>query len=125
MLTLASNDLLCFSFVRCAGKVSELINRPVVCLFGTRVGGARANMVTKGVYLKFLATTSRERFLRNHWDLSAHGGGKECLPETSRPGFISTVRPVEGLVHRIPANHLSEKQNAIKAFTAEGFRRNG
>jgi len=111
--------------------------------------------------------------------------GKECLSETSRPGFISSVRPVEGLVHelcfrglymnfsmegllhelcfrgfsclqagyqdgrdlllprprrslqdelfqkkknkfeRIPANHLSEKQNAIKAFTAEGFWRNG
>ena len=115
------------------------------------------------MYLKFPATTSRERLLRNHWDLGAHGGGKECLSETSRPGFISTVSPVEFLVHelcfrglymnfsmeglvheqtvfswilnelfkkknkfeRIPANHLSEKQNAIKAFTAEGFRRNG
>jgi hypothetical protein len=26
-------------------------------------------------------------------DLGAHGHGKESLPETSRPGFISTVRP--------------------------------
>ena len=34
-----------------------------------------------------------QRLLRNHWDLGAHGRGKECLPETSRPGFISTVRP--------------------------------
>jgi hypothetical protein len=43
--------------------------------------------------LKFPATTSRERLLRNHWDLGAHVGGKECLPKTSRPGFVSTVRP--------------------------------
>jgi hypothetical protein len=26
-------------------------------------------------------------------DLGAHGHGKECLSETNRPGFISTVRP--------------------------------
>ena len=38
-------------------------------------------------------TTSRERFLHNHWDLSVYGGGKESLSKTSRPGFISTVRP--------------------------------
>ncbi len=43
--------------------------------------------------MKFLATTSRERLLRNHWDLSAHGGRKKSLPKTSRPGFVSTVRP--------------------------------
>jgi hypothetical protein len=43
--------------------------------------------------LKFPATTSRERLLRNHWDLGAHGGGKESLSKTSRPGLVSTVRP--------------------------------
>jgi hypothetical protein len=48
---------------------------------------------TQGVYLKFPATTSRERLLRNHWDLVPHGGGKECLTETNRPGFFSPVRP--------------------------------
>jgi hypothetical protein len=25
--------------------------------------------------------------------MDAHGGGKECLTKTSRPGFVSTVRP--------------------------------
>jgi len=29
---------LCFNLMRCAKKVSNLINHPVVCLFGTRVG---------------------------------------------------------------------------------------
>jgi hypothetical protein len=43
--------------------------------------------------LKSPVTTSREWFLRNHWDLGAHGGGKECLSKTSRSGFVSTVRP--------------------------------
>ena len=87
------NHMLCFNFVRCAEKVSKLINRPVVFLFGTRVSGTRAKVVTKRVYLEFPATTSRKWLLRNHWDLGAHGSGKECLPETSRPGFISTVSP--------------------------------
>ena len=40
------NDLLCFSFVCCPEKVIELIDRPVVCLFGTRVSGTRPNVVT-------------------------------------------------------------------------------
>jgi hypothetical protein len=31
--------------------------------------------------------------LRNHWDLGDHGGGKECLSETSRPGLISVMSP--------------------------------
>jgi hypothetical protein len=43
--------------------------------------------------LKFPATTSRERLLRNHWDLDAHGSGKESLSKTVRLGFVSTVRP--------------------------------
>ncbi len=43
--------------------------------------------------MKFPPTTSHERFLRNHWDLGTHGGGKECLTKTNRPGFVSTVRP--------------------------------
>ncbi len=43
--------------------------------------------------MKFPPTTSHERFLRSHWDLGTHGGGKECLTKTSRPGFVSTVRP--------------------------------
>jgi hypothetical protein len=45
------------------------------------------------VYLKLPATTTREGLLRNHWDLGAHDGGKECLSETSRPALISVMRP--------------------------------
>ncbi len=36
----------CFKLMRCAKKVSNLINHPVVCLFGTRVGGTRDKVVT-------------------------------------------------------------------------------
>ncbi len=43
--------------------------------------------------MKFPSTTSRERLLRNYWDLDVHGGGKESLSKTSRSGFVSTVRP--------------------------------
>ena len=46
VLTPASNDLLCFSSMCSAEQVSDLISRPVMCLFGTRVGVTRANMVT-------------------------------------------------------------------------------
>ena len=56
MLTPVFNHLLCFHFVCCAKKVSELINHPVVCLFGTRVGGTRVKVVTKSVYLKLPTT---------------------------------------------------------------------
>ncbi len=44
-------------------------------------------------YLKLPATTTREGLLRNHWDLGVHGGGKERLSETSRPGLIAEMRP--------------------------------
>ena len=96
MLTPAFNHLLRFDFVGCAEKVSKLINRPVVCLFGTQVRGTRAKVVP---YLglrgrsEISCNHKPQRLLRNHWDLSAHGRGKECLSETSRPGFISTVSP--------------------------------
>jgi hypothetical protein len=46
MLTLTFNDMLCFYFMICVEKVSNLINHPVVCLFGTRVGGTRVKVVT-------------------------------------------------------------------------------
>ncbi len=61
-------------------------------LLGTRVG-TRSEVVTKRVYLKLPATTTREGLLHNHWDLGAHGGGKECLPETRRPDLISVMSP--------------------------------
>ena len=77
----------------CVKEVSNLINHPVVNLLGTRVGGTSAEVVTKRVYLKLPATTIRERHFRKERDLGSHGGGKEGLPETSRPGLISTMRP--------------------------------
>ena len=46
-LTPVPNHLLRFYFVGCAKEVSNLINRPVVSLFGSRVSGAGANVVAK------------------------------------------------------------------------------
>jgi hypothetical protein len=50
-------------------------------------------MITQCIYLELSATTNRKRLLRNQRDLSAHRRGEKRLPKTSRPGFISTVRP--------------------------------
>ncbi len=93
LLTPASSQLLRFHFECCAEKVSDLINRPFVSLLGIRVGGTSTEMVTKRIELELFATTIRERLLSNNRDLGAHGRGKECLSETSRPDFISTMRP--------------------------------
>ena len=93
MLTPASSHLLRFHFVCCAEKIRNLVNRPVVSLLSTRVGSTSAEVVTKSISLEIFATTSRERLPSNNRDLGAHGRGKECLTETSRPGFISTMRP--------------------------------
>ena len=41
--------VLCFHVVYCVEKVSELINRPVVSLFGTRVGGTSTWMIGKSI----------------------------------------------------------------------------
>jgi hypothetical protein len=60
----APSHLLRLHFVRCAKEVSDLISCPVVSLLGTRLGGTSAEVVTKSVYLKLLATTSRERHFR-------------------------------------------------------------
>jgi hypothetical protein len=60
----------------CAKEVSNLVNSPIVSLLGIRVRSTRAKVITKRVYLKLPATTTRERLLRNRWDLGAHGGGK-------------------------------------------------
>jgi hypothetical protein len=63
----------------------------VMSLLDTRVGGTHGKLITKRVYLKLPATTTREGFLHNHWDLDVHDGGKECLSETSRPCLISVM----------------------------------
>ena len=89
-------------------------------------------MVIKGVYLKFPETTSREWFLRDHWDLGAHRGRKECLSKDIRPGLISTVRTdltqtTHGLeeedtfgvilFQRLKTSHLRPKYGVLTTFT--------
>ncbi len=59
-LTPAPNHLLRFYFVGCAKEVN-LINRPVVNLFGSRVRGTGTNMITERFDDKLFATTNRER----------------------------------------------------------------
>ena len=49
MLTPAFSHLLRFHFVRCAEKVSQLINRPVVSLFGTRMSCTSTEMISHRV----------------------------------------------------------------------------
>jgi hypothetical protein len=64
--------------------------------------------------LKFPVTTSRERLLRNHWDLVDHGGGKECLPKTIGPGFVSKEDTLGGILFlRLKASHLRPKYRVL------------
>jgi hypothetical protein len=49
MLTPVLRHLLRFHFVCCAEKVTELINRLVVNLFGTRVGGTSTEMIAESI----------------------------------------------------------------------------
>ena len=91
-LTPAPSHLLRFCFMGCAKEASKLINRPVVSLLGTRVGGTSAEVVTKRVYLKLLAPTSRERHFRKDRDLDSNRHIKKGLPETIRPVLTSTMR---------------------------------
>jgi hypothetical protein len=82
----APNHLLCFYFVGCAKEVSKLINRPVVSLFGTRVSGTGANMITESVNDKLFATTSGERKLHQCRYCCTDTGDQECpVPHGARP----------------------------------------
>jgi hypothetical protein len=72
MLTPAFHHLVGLGFVCCAKKVNKLIDRPVVSLLGTRMGGTSTEMITQCIYLNLSASSNHKRFLRNHWDLSAH-----------------------------------------------------
>ena len=49
LLTPVPSHLLCFHFVCCAEKVSDLINRPVVSLLGTRMSGTSTKMIAKSI----------------------------------------------------------------------------
>jgi hypothetical protein len=75
------------------------------------MGGTSTEMITQCIYLKISATTNRKRLLCNHWDLSAHRRGEKRLPETSRPGLISTVRP------NLPQpTHRLEEENTLRSI---------
>jgi hypothetical protein len=76
-LTPAPSHLLRIHFVCCAKEVSDFINRPVVRLLGTRVGGTSAEVVTKRIYLQLLATTSRERHFRKERDVGSNRRSKK------------------------------------------------
>jgi hypothetical protein len=57
-LTPALNHLLRFYFVGGAKEVSNLINRPVVSLFGSGMGSTGADMITKHIAHRLSATTT-------------------------------------------------------------------
>ena len=56
-LTPAQGHLLRFYFVGGAKEVSNLINRPVVSLFGSGMGSTGANMIAKSINSKVFAIT--------------------------------------------------------------------
>jgi hypothetical protein len=67
--------------------------------------------------LELFATTSRERLLSNNRDLDAHGRDKECLTETSRPGFIATMR------HDLPqSTHRVEEKDTLRDILFLGLK---
>jgi hypothetical protein len=106
-LTPTPNHLLRFYLVGCAKEVSRLINRPVVSLFGTRVSGTGANMITESVNDKLFATTSRERTLRQCRYCCTDTRGKDYLTEARRPDLISVMspdlpQPTHGLIPKEP-----------------------
>jgi hypothetical protein len=77
--------------------------------------GASAKVVTRSIELELFATTSRESLNNNNRDLDAHGRGKECLSETSRPGFISTMRS------DLPQpTHRLEEKDSLKGHPLPG-----
>jgi hypothetical protein len=59
-MTPALSQLLCFYFVGGAKEASNLINHPVVNLFGSGIGSTGVNMIVKIINNKLFATTSRE-----------------------------------------------------------------
>jgi hypothetical protein len=101
-LTPAPCHLLRFYFVGGAKEVSNLINRPVVSLFGSGMGSTGADMIAKNINSKLFATTSREWQLHESWNMCTDTIGKEGLTETSRPDLISAMWPDYPLEYRNP-----------------------
>ncbi len=92
-LTPAPNHLLRLYFVGCAKEVSNLINHPVMNLFGSRVIGTGANMIAESVDGNFFANTGRKRKFRQCRYCCTNTPDEECLSEVSRPGLISAMSP--------------------------------
>jgi hypothetical protein len=59
MSTPAFSNVLRLGVMRGTEKVSQLLNRPVMSLFGTRMSGTSTEMVSHCIQLKLPATTSR------------------------------------------------------------------
>ena len=91
-MTPAFSHLLCLYPMCCAKYVSELLDCPIVSLFGCGMGSTVADMITKNITSELSATTSREWQLRESWDMGTDTSGKEGLPETSTPGLIPALR---------------------------------
>jgi hypothetical protein len=73
MSTPVFSSVLCLGFMGGTEKVSQLINRPVMSLFGTRMSGTSTEMVCHRIQLKLPVTTRFYRFLSHDRDLDAHG----------------------------------------------------
>ena len=87
-LTPAPNHLLHFYFVGCAKEVSNLINLPVMILFGSRVRSTSVNVVVKRVYGELFETTGRERKLRQCRYCCTNTRGEESLSEDNKQGAL-------------------------------------
>ena len=74
-------------------RTPRIRNRPVVSLFGTRVSGTGASMITESINIKLFSTTNRERKLRQDCYCCTDTRDKECLSETSRPDLTSVMSP--------------------------------
>ena len=110
-LTPVPSHLLCFYFVGCAKEVTNLINHPVVILFGSRVNGTGVNMIVENVNDIFFATTRRERKFRQCWYCSTDTRDKECLTEANRPCLIPVVwsdllQPTHGPIPKDPTRRI-------------------
>jgi hypothetical protein len=61
------------------------------CVFTLCVVWKRS-VIWSTIELELFPTTNRGRLIRNNRGLDTHGRDKECLSETRRPVFISTMR---------------------------------
>ena len=99
----ALNHLLSLYPMWCVKQVSELLDCPMVSLFGSGMDSTGANMIVKNITDRLFATTSREWQLCQSGYLCIDTSGKEGLSETSRPGLIPAMR----------SNHPEKTQRII------------